>query len=84
MIVNISVIPGSLHCNVGKHRQVTEIFRNVLCELNKQKNTPNMEIIVELPNGDPLFRRIFPDPVHPNESPQKFCQRVQKEIKRIV
>lgn len=84
MIVDISVVPGCLNRNIDRHRKITKIFENALRTLLKQENNPCMEIIVQLPNGEDIIRRQYPDPKYPNETPEHFCLRVQKEIKRIV
>lgn len=82
MVVNISVIPGCWNRNINKKRNVTPIFQKALQTLLSQ-NSPNMEIIVESGKSE-LFRRKYPDPDYPTESPEEFCNRVEKEIKEIV
>lgn len=84
MIVNISVIPGCLHKDIDRHRKITPIFEKALEKLKEQGNHPEMEIIVQLPNGEDIIRRIYPDPKFPKETPENYCLRVQKEIKKIV
>ncbi len=84
MVVDISVIPGCLNKNVHKHREVTAIFQSALCTLQKQNGNSQMEIIVQLPNGEEIFRRVYPNKKYPNETPEHFCRRVQKEILNIV
>lgn len=83
MIVDISVIPGSYNRNIDRQRKVTPIFQKALQTLLSQK-TPNMEIIVENIGRSELFRRKYPDPNFPGESPEEFCNRVEKEIKKII
>ncbi len=84
MKVNISVIPGYYNLDIGTHRDVIRIFQKALSTLLEQKENPNMEIIVESISKQELFRSIYPDPTFPNETPEHFCLRVQKEIKHIV
>ena len=84
MLVDISVIPGKLNKGIKRKREITPIFKEILSTLRSQNGKAHLEIIVHVSNGAEILRRVYPDPEIPNETPEHFCLRIQKEICKLI
>jgi len=84
VVIDISVIPGKYNKGVKRRREVTPILRDALSTLNRQNGNAHLEIIVQVANGEEILRRIYPDHTSQNETPEHFCNRICKEICKII